>query len=209
MKNSGIISAIVGGTFFAVPYLALAVPVAPALVMGVAAFGATELLMSGPQKLELLKKASPSLYKRVEKANKDNAKIQSMIPKIDDKEIKENLGSINKTVNKIINVITKEPKKGRKLNTFFDYYLPSLVKILSKYDDIENNELTSKESKKFMESSKKMIKEAKESFEKMLSNLYQEDIVDADAEMKVFNQLLKADGYNDSELKVERDDKNE
>ena len=92
---------------------------------------------------------------------------------------------------------------------FFDYYLPVIAKILSKYDDIENNELTSKESKKFMTTSKKMISEAKTSFENLLSSLYQEDIIDADAEMKVFNQMLKTDGFNDSELKIERDDKNE
>ena len=209
MKNSSVVSAVVGGTFFAVPYLALAIPFAPSIAIGAVAFGATELLLSGPQQLELLKKSSPSLYKRVEKANRDNQKILSMIPKIEDKEIRDNLTSINKTVNKILNVVTKEPKKGKKLNMFFDYYLPVIVKILSKYDDIENNELTSKESKKFMTSSKKMIEEAKVSFEKLLSNLYQEDIIDADAEMKVFNQMLKADGYNDSEIKVERDDKNE
>ena len=209
MENKSIISAVVGGTFFAVPYLALAIPFAPSIAIGAVAFVGTELLMSDPKKLEMLKKASPSLYKRVEKAKKDNAYILSMVPKIDDKEIKDNLTSINKTVNKIINVVVKEPKKGKKLNMFFDYYLPVVAKILSKYDDIENNELTSKESKKFMTSSKKMIEEAKTSFEKLLSNLYQEDIIDADAEMKVFNQMLKADGYNDSELKIERDGKNE
>ncbi len=209
MENKSIISAIVGGTFFAVPYLALAFPILPSVAIGAVAFGATELLMAGPQKLEMLKKTSPTLFKRVEKASKDNAYILSMIPKIEDKEIKDNLTNIHKTINKIINVVIKESKKGRKLNTFFDYYVPALVKILSKYDDIENNELVSKESKKFMESSKKMIQEANDSFEKILSSLYQEDIVDADAEMKVFNQMLKADGFNDSEIKVERDDQDE
>jgi len=209
MKNKSVISAVVGGAFFAVPYLALAIPFAPSIAIGAVAFVGTELLMSDPKKLELLKKASPSLYKRVEKANKDNQYILSMIPKIDDKEIRENLTGIHKTVNKIINVVVKDPKKGKKLNMFFDYYLPVISKILSKYDDIENNELTSKESKKFMTSSKKMIGEAKTSFDNLLSSLYQEDIIDADAEMKVFNQMLKSDGFSDSELKIERDGKNE
>ena len=44
------------------------------------------------------------------------------------------------------------------------------------------------------------------SFQKILSSLYQEDIVDADAEMKVFNSMLKADGLDDSGLNVERKD---
>ena len=209
MKNSSILSAVVGGTFFAVPYLALAIPAVPSLAIGAVAFGATELLMSGPQKLEQLKKTSPSLYKRVEKANKDNTFIQSMIPKIEDKEIKDSLSSIHATTNKIINVVTKDSKKGRKLNTFFDYYLPVLVKILTKYDDIENNRLVGKDTKKFMTSSKKMIQEADDSFQNILANLYQEDIVDADAEMKVYELMLKADGIVKEKLIMKGEDVDE
>ena len=40
MKNSEIISAIVGGTFFALPYLALSMPIIPSLAIGAAAFAA-------------------------------------------------------------------------------------------------------------------------------------------------------------------------
>ena len=35
-------------------------------------------------------------------------------------------------------------------------------------------------------------------FKSQLSNLYQADIVDTDAEMKVFETMLKADGYDTS-----------
>ena len=44
MKHSEIISAAVGGAFFAVPYLALGVTLAPSLAIGAAAFAAGELV---------------------------------------------------------------------------------------------------------------------------------------------------------------------
>ena len=44
MKNSEIASALVGGTFFAVPYLALSIPIVPSLVIGACAFAAGELV---------------------------------------------------------------------------------------------------------------------------------------------------------------------
>ena len=209
MKNSSIVSAIVGTSFFAIPYLALSLPLAPALVIGAAAYGASELVFSGSRRMDSLKENNPILYNRINKACKDNAYILSMIPKIDDKDIKEDLTSIHGTISKIINVVTKDPKKEKSIINFFDYYLPVLVKIIAKYDDVENNELVSKESKKFMSSSKKMISEVNDSFKNILSNMYQEDLVDADAEMKVFNQMLKSDSFSESELKVERDDDNE
>ena len=57
-----------------------------------------------------------------------------------------------------------------------------------------------------MTTAAKMISEVNKSFQKILSSLYQENIVDADAEMKVFNSMLKADGLDDSGLNVERKD---
>lgn len=205
MKNQGIVSAIVGGTFFAIPYLGLAIPLAPALVIGAAAFGATELIFSGTRKLDSLKETNKPLYDRLEKANKDNAFILSMIPKIEDDEVKDDLKEIHETTSKIIDVVTKNNGKEKSISNFFDYYLPVLVKIVARYDEIENQRLTSKDSKKFMKSSAEMIEEVNDAFKKILASLYQEEIVDADAEMKVFNQLLKADGFNDKGLLVKED----
>ena len=205
MKNQGVVSAIVGGTFFAIPYLGLALPFVPALAIGAAAFGATELIFSGTRKLDSLKETNRPLYDRIEKANKDNAFILSMIPKIDDNEVKSNLSEIHDTTSKIINVVTKNPGKEKSISNFFDYYLPVLVKIVSRYDEIENEHLTSKDSKKFMTTTAEMIKEVNDSFKKILASLYQTEIVDADAEMKVFNQMLKADGFNEKGLLVKED----
>ena len=46
MKGNATISAGIGGAFFAIPYLALSVPVLPSLAIGTAAFCAGELLFS-------------------------------------------------------------------------------------------------------------------------------------------------------------------
>ena len=205
MKNQGVVSAIVGGTFFAIPYLGLAIPFVPALAIGAAAFGATELIFSGTKKLDDLKITNKPLYDKLEKANKDNAFILSMIPKIEDNEVKEDLKEIHESTSKIISVVTKNPGKEKSISNFFDYYLPVLVKIVSRYDEIENQRLTSKDSKKFMTSTASMIEEVNDAFKKILASLYQEEIVDADAEMKVFNQMLKSDGFNDNGLLVKED----
>ena len=63
MKNKEIISAIVGGTFFAIPYLVLSAPLAPALIVSGAAFGASELILSSVKGKETLKETNYSLYK--------------------------------------------------------------------------------------------------------------------------------------------------
>lgn len=206
MKSGGVVSAIVGGAFFAIPYLGLAVPFVPALVIGASAFGASELIFSGSRKINSLKETNKPLYDILYKASKDNAYILSMIPKINDDEVKKDLKEIHETTSKIINVVSKNKGKEKHISNFFDYYLPVLVKIVSRYDEIEDQDLTSKDSKKFIKSTSELIKEVNDSFKNILSSLYQEEIVDTDAEMKVFNQMLKSDGYNNKGLLVKDDD---
>ena len=43
----------------------------------------------------------------------------------------------------------------------------------------------------------KMIEGTNNAFESILSSLYQKDIMDADADMKVYDMMLKADGIVD------------
>lgn len=204
MKNREIVSAAIGGVFFAVPYLALSAPLLPSLIVGAAAFGAGELVF-GDYKLTL-KETNRSLYQMLEDAKKKNKHIVDMIPMIENADIQKELNEINDSVSKIIDTISKDPKKVDQTDNFFDYYLPITVKIIDRYDEIENQKLSSAESKKFLTSTNKMVKEINKAYKKILDNLYKKEIVDMDAEMKVFNSLLKADGFNDAEFQSEKEE---
>ena len=130
-----------------------------------------------------------------------------MIPQIEDDSIKKQLNEIHDSVSKIIETITKNPNKYKQTDNFFDYYLPITIKLVDRYDEIENQKLSSTESKNFIKSTNKMIGEINKAYKKILDNLYRKDIVDMDAEMKVFNSLLKADGFNDAEFPIKKEDK--
>ena len=58
----------------------------------------------------------------------------------------------------------------------------------------------------FMNDGKRIIKDTNNSFKKILDSLYQSDIANAEAEMKVFNSILKSDGYDESILESGDDD---
>ena len=209
MKNKEIASAVVGSAFFAVPYAALSIALAPSLVIGAAAFGASELVLSSFKKKETLKETNNSLYKKINLAKKQNASILELIPQIENEDTRKNLNEINETIDKIIKVIEKEPKKASSINNFFDYYLPVISKITSRYDEIENQRLISKEGKAFMSKADKMTEETLSAFKKILASLYEEDIMDADAEMKIYETMLKADGIVEDDLLKKGSNKDE
>lgn len=203
MKNS-IISAVVGGSFFAIPYVFLAVPVLPSLAIGTSAFVAGELLFSKSKKDDFeIEKIN--IKKVLNVAKEQNRHIYNIKDKIDNDKIKNNLIEINKSVDKIISTIEKEPYKVKNLNNFFDYYLPITVKIVDRYDEIEDNNLSSKDSKKILKSTDEMVENINYAFKKMLDNLYKRDIIDMDTEIKVFNSMLASDGFDNNELGIKED----
>ena len=194
MKNKEITSALLGSTFFAIPYLGLSVALAPSLVIGGCAFLASELMFSGVKSKEKLKDTNRTLYQKILEARKEEKQIKNLIPKVEKLETKQDLKEINETINKILEEVEKNPKKEKSLNNFFDYYLPVLIKITTRYDEIENTRLTSKDEKTFMTKAEKIIKDTNKAFKTILSNLYQKDIMDTDADMKVYELMMKADG---------------
>lgn len=200
MKHKDTISALIGSAFFAIPYLALSLPILPSVLIGTSAFVAGELVLTKNKKT--LKEENFNLYKVLENAKKQNKRIIEAKSYIDNDEIKAYLTSINDSTSKIIKTIEKKSKKIKNIDNFFDYYLPITVKIINRYDEIENNNLSSKDSKKFMTSTINMLASIDKAFRNILNNLYQKEIIDMDAEMKVFSSMLKADGFNENELEV-------
>ena len=209
MKNKEITSALLGSTFFAIPYIGLSVALAPSLVIGAGAFFASELMFSGIKTKEKLKNTNKSLYQKIVEAKKEQKQIKSLIPKVENLETQKDLKEINVTINKILEEVEKNPKKEKSLNNFFDYYLPVLMKITTRYDEIENTRLTSKEEKSFMTKAQNLIKDTNKAFKTILSNLYKKDIMDADADMKVYELMMKADGIVEDNIikKGEQDEK--
>ncbi|MBP5683893.1 MAG: 5-bromo-4-chloroindolyl phosphate hydrolysis family protein [Bacilli bacterium] len=207
MKNKNVISSVVGAGFFAVGYLGLMVPLAPALALGGAAFVASELIMGGAAKQEEIKELT--FKEKIKVSRKNNEHIKDMIKSVDDIEVEHNLKEITITADKILNAIEKNDLHNKTANKFIDYYLPVCVKIVDKYDEIENQRLTSSDSKKFMIDGKKIIKDTNKAFKKILDSLYQTDILSSDAEMKVYNSILKSDGYDDELLDIKEGDDNE
>lgn len=200
MKHKDTIAAIIGSSFFAVPYLTLSVPILPSLAIGVGAFFAGELLFSKEKSVDY--KDDYDLKKILEQAKKQNKHILEMRPLIEDEVIRTYLTEIHDSTAKIIRTVEKSPNKFKSIDNFFDYYLPITVKIVDRYDEIENQKLSSKDSKKFFTSSTKMLDAVNKAFKNILNNLYQSEIIDMDAEMKVFSSMLTSDGFNNSELDI-------
>lgn len=199
MKKGYIYSALIGGTFFAIPYLALGIELIPSLAIGVAAYGAGTLITKGKNDKNKLDISidKQNLYDILKEAKDMVAQINSISKQLEDKKLVENVNQIYITANKIIDTLSKKPDKLSQANNFLKYYLPVTIKILNRYDEIENQKLNTPESNKFMKSVQEMTEKIKDAFNEQLNNMYQSEMIDTDAEIKVFESMLKSDGFID------------
>ena len=196
MKKNYIYSAILGGAFFAVPYVALGIELLPSLAISAAAYGAGTLIFKDRNKLDL-SIDKKNLYDILKEAKEETLQISNISKQIEDKEVVQNIEQICDISNKIIDTLSKNPNKLGQARNFLNYYLPVTIKILTRYDEIENQRLNTTESKEFMESVKKMTEKIKNAFNEQLNNMYQTEMIDTDAEIKVFESMLKSDGFLD------------
>ena len=96
MKKGSVFSAILGGAFFAIPYLALDIAFLPSTVIAIAAYGAGNLILNdGGEKdtTEIIVEDRPeqSLLQVITEAKKQNAQIYAMMNKVEDKELVESI----------------------------------------------------------------------------------------------------------------------
>ncbi len=205
MKKGYIYSAIVGGTFFAIPYLALGTELIPALVIGAAAYGAGALITKGTERKIDISTNKQNLYDILKEAKEQTSQISYLSKQLEDNKLVENVKQICETSNKIIDTLSKKPEKLGQANNFLKYYLPVTIKILTRYDEIENQKLNTPETNKFMKSVQDMMEKIKNAFNEQLNNMYQAEIIDTDAEIKVFEGMLKADGFIDEiDFKIDK-----
>lgn len=206
MKNGPIYSAILGAATTAI-CIGLEFSLFPAIVVGVIAYGAGNMIFSTGREdgLESITKSMTftsdgvtegSLESILTKATKDNAQIYFMINKIEDPNVVRRIRSLHDIVAKIIAAVKKSPNKLKQADKFFSYYLPTTVNFLHKYDEIENQEIGTEEMKAFMAKTEKMLEKIEIAFKSQLNNLYKADMMDTDAEMKLFDTMLKSDGIS-------------
>lgn len=200
MKKKYILSGLVGGSFFGASYLLLSLNLPLALFTSIAAFGASTLLFKENSEIKELGIENENAYKRLlESSKNDLNKLKEM--QIEDEKINTNVLNIIKTTEKIIKVLSKKTNKISSASKFLNYYLPITIKILERFDEIEEQKLTSKSSKEFVDRIRNLIVNIEIAFENQLNNLYSDDLIDINAEIKVFETMLKADGLIETSIK--------
>lgn len=206
MKKKYVISSILGGGFFAASYLALSLPILPASLTALAAFGSGLLIFKDEYDIDDLGEKNQASYRKLlEESNTSLKALKKVKGQISDIILEKHITNIIDSTEKIIKVLHEKPNKISSASKFLNYYLPVTIRILERFDEIYDQKLTSSSSKNFLDKIRNMITNIEEAFNNQLNNLYNDELIDTNAEIKVFEAMLKEDGLLGNSISLNKD----
>lgn len=107
---------------------------------------------------------------------------------IEDEVVRDEVKKIIILLDKIYEEVLVNSGKISKIKKFFNFYIPSLEKVLEKYIRFKEKKLKGTEVDEYFKNVENFLKQVSESFDKIYNSLFTDEIFDVDTEIKV---LLK------------------
>lgn len=154
---------------------------------------------------EKIENKKESKSEKLSDAQKYIDKINSLNKKIPNEEITNGLYQTCDLLNQID--LVNKAKKDDKLTKLYDYYLPILIDVLEKYDELDDSPVRGEE---FTKTESKLIKTIiliNEALKTIYSGLHEEDYMNLNADITTLQSLLKKDGLVDTPFNGGNNDK--
>ena len=119
--------------------------------------------------------------------------IRAANDRIPDPVFSEKLDRMELVAGKIFREVEAHPEKQKQASTFFDYYLPTTLKLLGTYTEFEEAGIEGENLRQAKARIESIMDNLLENFEKQLDELYRSEAMDVDADIRVMENMLERD----------------
>jgi len=131
-----------------------------------------------------------------EQENAVLAEIRAVNDAIDNPRLSAQIDRIGVITAKIFDYQKSHPEKSPQLHSFLSYYLPTTLKILRAYAQLEDQEVSGENITGAMKRIEDMMEKVVEGFEKQLDQLFQGDVLDITTDVEVLERMMAKDGLS-------------
>ena len=117
--------------------------------------------------------------------------LRKLYDEVNDEIIQKLLKDIIKISDKIYKEVVVNTDKLYKLERFNNYYLATVKKIIEKYIKLSNNKIKNSKNEEFFIKIQDFLKNVTLSFNNLYQSLYNDEMIDLDAEMQVMEKEMK------------------
>ncbi|MGN1412882.1 MAG: 5-bromo-4-chloroindolyl phosphate hydrolysis family protein [Anaerovoracaceae bacterium] len=166
------------------------------------------LVVSGPAPMskkeqeaaEAARKAAEAAEETLDEYGRILKEIRDINNKIPGEEFSAKIDRLEDLTSKIFKLVQEQPEKQKKLRKFINYYLPTSLKLLHSYEQLDAQGIEGKN----ISESKQQIEETMDTmisaFEKQLDNLFTSESMDISADIAAMQNLMRADGLIENEF---------
>ena len=151
-----------------------------------------------PEEDPVKQKEAPVRETPAEKENAVLAEIRAVNDDIDNPRLSAQIDRIGVITAKIFDYQKTHPEKSPQLHSFLSYYLPTTLKILRAYGQLEDQEVSGENISSAMKRIENMMEKVVEGFEKQLDQLFQGDVLDITTDVEVLERMMAKDGLSSS-----------
>ena len=140
---------------------------------------------------------------REEAENREDAilrEIRQVNESIPDAAMRAKISRIEEITGKILAYQKSHPNRENQLRPFLNYYLPTTLKILRAYAQLEAQGIEGENITAATERIEGMMDQVVAGFEKQLDRLFQDDAMDITSDVQVLENMLKKDGLSDDNM---------
>ena len=130
--------------------------------------------------------------------------MKALRAEIKSSEITDKIDRISDITNRIMDDAEQDQNDIYQIRKFFTYYLPTTVKLLESYKKLESQDIQGENITKGMSDISSMLDTALEAYEKRLDSLFENQTMDIETEIDVFNQMLQREGFAEAGASVIR-----
>jgi len=123
--------------------------------------------------------------------------IRQVNDEIPDEAMSAKIDRIEEITGKILAYQKSHPNKEGQLRTFLNYYLPTTLKILRAYAQLDAQGIEGENISAAKKRIEDMMDQVVSGFEKQLDKLFQDDAMDITSDVEVLENMLKKDGLSD------------
>ena len=119
---------------------------------------------------------------------------------IPDQELSEQMDNLALRCEQIFRTVSETPSKAPQVRKFMNYYLPTTLKMLANYRTMQQRGVSYGEMKEARETTVHGMNLILTACQKQIDNLHRDNMLDISTDIDVLEQMLKRDGYMDSEI---------
>ena len=140
---------------------------------------------------------NPELDQVLAQGKKSVEEIQRLNDEIPDFKLSAQIKQLEVLTDKIFAYVKQNPAKLKQIRQFLDYYLPTTIKLLGQYVELQNQGMRMGNIDEGMKKIEAMLDKIIVAFQKQLDSLFESDVVDITADIQVMENMMASQGLTD------------